>query len=69
MHELTYGWTEPIRKGMEEVAGYLRELGELEYSSVDLLERSVVFEAPPQVERFAEELARVPVEELAMDLL
>lgn len=62
LHATSLGWTEPLRKGMKELMGFLRKAGAVKYGTVEKLTLDLQFDPPPQVERFCEELKRLPVD-------
>ncbi len=64
VHEMTYGWTEPIRKGVQE---FMEIIGKL--SSIDVRELkagtaappsfSITFESPSNIEEFCKRLGEI----------
>ena len=64
LHELTHGWSETIRAGVNQFLGILSKLAsinrrELIAGTVSLPSFSIVFESPPAVEKFTEALNNV----------
>ncbi|MFB4202649.1 hypothetical protein KBTX_01651 [wastewater metagenome] len=58
VHEMMYGWTQPIRKGVHQFLGVLAELESVDRKALkkgiaSLPAFSIVFESPPNIEEFS----------------
>lgn len=59
LHELQFGWSEPIRNGVHQLFRLLQQIIECDPKSENMLDFTIKFPEPPKLQKYREELSRL----------